>query len=309
MEIDKTSFALQNPTERAAQQAAVSLTAPLPASRRAFRTVTRALCLASVLLVVAILVGLLLYIFVRGIPHITWNLLTTAPSVLKGNMGILPNILNTLYIIVLTLIIALPIGVGGAVYLNEYAPRGRLRSIIEFTTETLTGIPSIIYGLVGMLFFAQSMGLQTSIYAGALTLVIMILPIIVRTTQEALKTVPDNMREGALALGSTKWHMIRTILIPSSLDGILTGCILSIGRIVGESAALIFTAGIASVLAGNVFDALSHSGATLAVALYVYVFERGQFNLGFAIASILVLLVFFVNLAAKRTGRRFKTNL
>ncbi|MEG0272492.1 MAG: phosphate ABC transporter permease PstA [Hydrogenoanaerobacterium sp.] len=251
-----------------------------------------------------LLVGLIAYIFYRGLGGITLQLLSTAPSALKGTIGILPNILNTLYMIITALVLVLPLGIGAAIYLTEYAKSGRLVQLIEFTTETLTGIPSIIYGLVGMLFFVQLCGLQTSLLAGALTLVVMILPTIVRTTQESLKTVPQSYREGALALGATKWYMIRTIILPSSVDGIISGCILAVGRVVGESAALLFTAGIGSVVAKNIFAAMSRSGGTLAVALYVYVFERGEFDVGFAIAAILMLLVMLINLAAKLTRRR-----
>ena len=259
-------------------------------------------------LVALLAAGLLGYILWRGLPHITWQLLSTAPSALRDTIGILPNILNTLYIILLALALALPIGVGGAIYLNEYTSPGPVRRVIEFTTETLTGIPSIIYGLVGMMFFAQFLGLRTSLYSGAFTLVIMILPTILRTTQEALKTVSPILREGALGLGATKWYMIRTILLPGSLEGIVTGCILAVGRIVGESAALLFTAGIGAVVTKNIFSAFSRSGGTLSVALYVYVFERGNFDVGFAIAAILILLVLGINLAAKFAGRRLKQN-
>lgn len=262
-----------------------------------------AICVAAATTVL-LLVSLIGYIFMRGLPYISWELLSTSPSALRGTIGILPNILNTFYMILLALIIVLPLGIGAAVYLNEYATNRRFVAIIEFATETLAGIPSIIYGLFGMLFFCQFLRLQVSLRSGALTLVIMILPTIIRTTQESLKTVPESYREGALGLGATKWTMIRTIILPSSLDGIVTGCILAIGRIVGESAALIFTAGIGAVIAGNIFQAMSRSGGTLSVALYVYVFERGKFDVGFAIASILMLLVFGINLLAKFAKRR-----
>lgn len=248
---------------------------------------------------VLLLVGLLGYIFVKGLPEITWQLLSTKPSVLKDTIGILPNILNTLYIILLTLLIALPLGVGAAVYLTEYAKNRKFASIIEFATETLAGIPSIIYGLVGMLVFVKMLGFGTSLLSGSLTLVIMILPTIIRTTQESLKTVPQSYREGALGLGATKWHMIRTIILPSSLSGIVTGCILSIGRIVGESAALLFTAGSATIIAGNLIEAYSRGGGTLSVALYIYAGERAEFEVAFAIAAILLIMVFILNCAAK----------
>ena len=221
-----------------------------------------AICAAAGITVL-LLVSLIGYIFVRGLPYLSWELLSTSPSALRGTIGILPNILNTFYMILLALIIVLPLGIGAAVYLTEYAANRRFVALIEFATETLAGIPSIIYGLFGMLFFCQFLGLQVSLRSGALTLVIMILPTIIRTTQESLKTVPQSYREGALGLGATKWTMIRTIILPSSLDGIVTGCILAIGRIVGESAALIFTAGVGAVIAGNVLQALSRSGGTL----------------------------------------------
>lgn len=254
----------------------------------------------------ALLVGLIGYIFYRGLGNITWQLLSTSPSALRDTIGILPNTINTLYIILISLVIVLPLGIGAAVYLNEYATNKKLVWLIEFTTETLTGIPSILFGLVGMLFFVQFCNLQTSLLAGALTLVIMILPTIVRTTQESLKTVPLSYREGALALGATKWYVIRTIILPSSIDGVVTGCILAIGRIVGESAALLFTAGIGSIVAKNIFAAMSRSGGTLSVALYVYVFERGEFDVGFAIAAILMILVLIINFSAKLVNKKLK---
>lgn len=274
--------------------------------RRAYDAVFKTLIYTSALLTVGLLVVLIGYVFVRGVPYINWQLLSTAPSAINDTIGILPNILNTLYIILFTLVIALPIGVGAAVYLTEYATNRRLISIVEFATETLAGIPSIIYGLVGMLFFAQMLGFKTSLLSGGCTLVIMILPTIIRTTQESLKTVPASYREGALGLGATKWYMIRTIILPSSLNGIITGCILSIGRIVGESAALLFTAGVGTVVAGNIVKAFSRSGGTLSVALYMYVSERGEFDVGFAIAAILMILVLCINGAAKLAGKKLK---
>ncbi|HIY10615.1 MAG TPA: phosphate ABC transporter permease PstA [Candidatus Anaerofilum excrementigallinarum] len=274
--------------------------------RRAYDAVFKTLIYTSALLTVGLLVVLIGYVFVRGVPYISWQLLSTAPSAINDTIGILPNILNTLYIILFTLVIALPIGVGAAVYLTEYATNRRLISIVEFATETLAGIPSIIYGLVGMLFFAQMLGFKTSLLSGGCTLVIMILPTIIRTTQESLKTVPASYREGALGLGATKWYMIRTIILPSSLNGIITGCILSIGRIVGESAALLFTAGVGTVVAGNIIKAFSRSGGTLSVALYMYVSERGEFDVGFAIAAILMILVLCINGAAKLAGKKLK---
>ena len=216
---------------------------------------------------VIMLVLLIGYILIKGIPHITWELLSTAPSALNGTTGILPNILNTLYVILLTILIVLPLGVGAAIYLNEYASSKRIVSIIESTVEILAAIPSIIYGLVGMLFFCNLLGFKMSLLSGCLTLVIVILPTIIRTTQESLKTVPQSYREGALGLGATKWYMIRTIVVPCSLDGIVTGCILAVGRIVGESAALLFTAGLAAGAVNGIFTAYASSGGTLSVAL------------------------------------------
>lgn len=279
-------------------------------SHQTKRRLWGALCKGAVYLCAALTVGLLValigYIFVRGLPHITWQLLSTGPSAIRDTIGILPNILNTLYIIVFTLLAALPLGVGAAVYLTEYAANKRFIEIVEFTTETLAGIPSIIYGLVGMLFFSQLLGFQTSLLSGACTLVIMILPTIIRTTQESLKTVPASYREGALALGAGKWHTIRTIVLPSSLDGIVTGCILSVGRIVGESAALLFTAGSGTVIAKNIFAAFSRGGGTLSVALYMYANERAEFDVGFAIAAILLILVLGINGAAKLAQKKLK---
>lgn len=267
--------------------------------RRAKDGILKVLVYGSALFTVVTLVALLGYIFVRGIPNITWQLLSTKPSVIRDTIGILPNLLNTLYMILLTLLIALPLGVGAAVYLTEYASSKTFIAIVEFTTETLAGIPSIIYGLVGMLVFAQVLGFGTSLLSGSLTLVIMILPTIIRTTQESLKTVPNSYREGALGLGATKWYMIRTIVLPSTISGIVTGCILSVGRIVGESAALLFTAGSATVIASNLIDAYSRGGGTLSVALYIYAAERGEFEVAFAIAAILLILVFLINMAAR----------
>lgn len=251
----------------------------------------------------ALLLFLIGYIFYRGLGNITWELLSSETSYLKDTVGILPNILNTLYIILLAMIIVLPLGVGAAIYLTEYAGSRKMVAVIEFASETLTGIPSIIFGLVGMLFFIQMMGLKQGILAGGLTLVIMILPTIIRTTQESLKTVPQSYREGALGLGATKWHMIRTIILPCSLPGIVTGCILSIGRIVGESAALLFTAGSATIIADNILEAFTRGGGTLSVALYIYAGERAEFEVAFAIAAILLILVFILNCAAKLAQR------
>ena len=255
----------------------------------------------------ALLLFLIGYIFYRGVPGITWSLLTSQTSYIKDTVGVLPNILNTLYIILVAMVIVLPLGVGAAIYLTEYAANRRLVAVIEFATETLTGIPSIIFGLVGMLLFVQRLGLKAGILAGSLTLVVMILPTIVRTTQESLKTVPDSYREGALAMGAGKWHMVRTVVLPNAVDGIVTGCILAVGRIVGESAALLYTAGFGLVL-NNFVTALESSSATLTVALYVYASERGETDIAFAIATILMLLTLVINLSANLVGRKLKKN-
>ena len=253
----------------------------------------------------ALLVFLIGYIFYRGLGNISWELLSTQTSYIQNTIGILPNFLNTLYIILLAMVIVLPLGVGAAIYLTEYAGSGKLVAVIEFATETLTGIPSILFGLVGMLFFLQLMGLKAGILAGGLTLVIMILPTIVRTTQESLKTVPRSYREGSLALGAGKWHMVRTVVLPNAVDGIVTGCILAVGRIVGESAALLFTAGFGLEL-NSFLTSLQASSATLTVALYVYANERGQTGVAFAIAAVLMLLVFLINFAASLAGKKLK---
>lgn len=255
----------------------------------------------------ALLIFLIGYIFCRGLPNLTWDLLSGQTSYIQNTIGILPNILNTLYIIFVAMVIVLPLGVGAAVYLTEYAENRRLVSLIEFAAETLTGIPSIIFGLVGMLLFVQKMNLQAGILAGGLTLVVMILPTILRTTQESLKTVPQSYREGALGLGAGKWRMIRTVVLPNAIDGIVTGCILAVGRIVGESAALLYTAGFGLVLSGFV-KALHTSSATLTVALYVYANERGETAVAFSIASILMLLTLLINLSAAQLGRKLKKN-
>lgn len=254
-----------------------------------------------------ILLGLIGYILYRGLPHISLEFLTSKPSLIRETVGILPNILNTIYIILITLVIVLPIGVGAAIYLNEYAENKKVVRIIELATETLSGIPSIIYGLVGMLIFVQFFSLGTSILAGSLTLVIMTLPTVIRTTQESLKTVPQGYREGSLALGAGKWYMIRTVVLPSAIDGIVTGCILSIGRIVGESAALLFTAGMTNEVLGIV-DAVKpgNAGSSLTVALYMYAKERGEFEIAFAIAAILLVLTFVINMSAKLTATMLK---
>ena len=265
----------------------------------------RALLYLCGLLVCALLVFLIGYIFVRGLPLVTWELLSTQTSMLKGTTGILPHIASTIYIIVLSMAIVLPLGVGAAIYLTEYASNRRLAAIIEFAAETLTGIPSIIFGLVGMMVFIQLMGLKAGILADGLTLVVMILPTIIRTTQESLKTVPQSYREGALGLGAGKWHMIRTVVLPNAVDGIVTGCILAVGRIVGESAALLFTAGFGTVLY-SFGEALNNSSATLTVALYLYANERGRTDIAFAIAAILMILTLVINLSASLVGKKLK---
>ena len=282
---------------------------PLSGRRRAYDRTLRFLLYFCAALTCALLVFIIGYIFVRGLPHVTWEFLSTEPSYINDTIGILPNIANTVYIVVVTLIIILPLGVGAAVYLTEYAKNQKLVAAIEFATETLTGIPSIIFGLVGMLFFCELLGLQASLLAGSLTLVIATIPTIIRTTQESLKTVPQSYREAALGLGAGKWHMIRTVVLPSSVDGIVTGCILAIGRIVGESAALLFTAGMGMSM-NSFFSSFGNfihsSGASLTVALYVYARERAEFDVAFAIAAILMLLTLVINLSASLVGRKLK---
>ena len=273
--------------------------------RQAYDKGLRALLWACAGVTCALLVFLIGYIFYRGLGNISWELLTTQTSYIKDTIGILPNILNTLYIIFVAMLIVLPLGVGAAIYLTEYASNHKVVELIEFATETLTGIPSIIFGLVGMLFFVQKLGLVPGILAGGLTLVIMILPTNVRTTQESLKTVPQSYREGALGLGAGKWHMVRTVVLPNAIDGIVTGCILAVGRIVGESAALLFTAGFGLIL-NDFFTALQSSSATLTVALYVYANERGETGVAFAIAAILMALTFLINLSANYAGKKLK---
>ena len=275
-------------------------------SRRAWNRFFTAAVWVAAALVIVLVAGIIAMVLARGIPHISVEFLTTTASVLKGTDGILPAILNTLYVILLTLLIVLPLGVGAAVYLTEYATNRRLIEVIEFTNETLAGIPSIIYGLVGMLVFAQTLGFKTCLLSGSLTLVIMNLPTIIRTTQESLKTVPQGYREGALGLGAGKWHIIRTIVLPCSVDGIVTGCILAVGRIVGESAALLFTAGAAEVIAQNVVKAYSSNGATLSVLLYLRAFEDGDFDSAWAIGAVLLVLVLAINLAARLAKTKLK---
>ena len=273
--------------------------------RRAYGLVMKGLMLLAAGLTCALVIFMLGYVLYKGVPNITWQLLSTSPSYLSDTIGILPDILNTVYIVIYTLCIVLPLGVGAAIYLTEYASNRKMVGIIEYAAETLSGIPSIIYGLVGMLFFCEFLGMQTSLQAGALTLVIMNLPTIMRTTQESLKTVPQSYREGAFGLGAGKWRVIRTVVLPNSVDGIITGCILAVGRILGESAALLFTAGFAHAV-NNYFVGLRRPGATLTVALYVYAKEQGEFEVAFAIAAILMVLTLIINIAAGLVGLYFK---
>ena len=263
------------------------------------------LMMTATMLTAGLVVFLMAYVLIKGVPNITWDFLSTKPSYITGKIGILPDILNTVYIIIATLVIVIPLGAGAAVYLTEYAKNKRLLGIIEYAAETLSGIPSIIYGLVGMLFFCQFLGFSKSLIAGALTLVIMNLPTVMRTTQESLKTVPNSYREGAFGLGAGKWRVIRTVVLPECVDGVITGCILSVGRILGESAALLFTAGFAHALNGF-FEGINSSGATLTVALYVYAKEQGEFGIAFGIAAILLILTFVINISAVIIGRNLK---
>lgn len=272
--------------------------------RKAYGVIIRGLMYLAAGLTTALVLFMVGYVLINGIPNITWELLSTKPSYLNDTIGILPDMLNTVYIVIATLFIVLPIGVGAAIYLTEYAQNKKLVGIIEYAAETLSGIPSIIYGLVGMLFFLKFLGLKTSLISGAMTLVIMNLPTIMRTTQESLKAVPQSYREGAFGLGAGKWRVIRTVVLPGSVDGIVTGCILAVGRILGESAALLFTAGFAHALNGF-FEGLTSSGATLTVALYFYAKEQGEFGVAFAIAAILMLLTLIINLAASLVSRCF----
>ncbi|MGI5888024.1 MAG: phosphate ABC transporter permease PstA [Oscillospiraceae bacterium] len=255
---------------------------------------------ALTVLILAFIIG---YIFYRGVPNITWELLSTQTSYLNDTIGILPNIVNTIYIVFISIVIAVPLSVGAALYLTEYAKNQKIVGLMEMASETLSGIPSIIFGLVGMLVFINLCGLKQGVLAGSLTLVIMIMPTIIRTTQESLRSVPQSYREGSLALGSGKWHMIRTVVLPNAIDGIITGVILAIGRVVGESAALLFTAGFGLVL-NSFVDSLQSSSATLTVALYVYASERGETGVAFAIAVILMIITFVLNWLAKVIGKK-----
>ncbi len=291
----------------------MSICCGLSRRRRAYDLSMRSLLYASAAVICALLVFLIGYILFRGIPHLSWQFLSSEESVIKGIEGILPALINTLYVVIATLIIVLPLGVGSAIYLTEYASNRKLVSAIEFATETLAGMPSIIFALVGVIVFCEFAGLGTSLLAGAFSLVMMTLPTIIRTTQESLKTVPQSYREGSLALGGGKWHMVRTVVLPSSVDGIVTGCILAVGRIVGESAVLMFTAGMGMRLAkyghsfGQFFENLfDSSGATLTVALYNYAKERADFESAFAVAVVLLAIAFVINIAAKLAGSKLK---
>ncbi len=270
----------------------------------------KGLCILSLAVVAALALFMFFYVLAKGVPKLLENprMLISSPSVRKNVEGILPNILNTVYIVLATLVMVLPIGVGSAIYLTEYAKSRKLVAAIEFASETLSGIPSIIYGLVGMLVFVQFFGFGTCLLAGAMTLVVMNLPTIMRTTQESLKTVPQSYREGAFALGAGKWRVIRTVVLPTCINGIVTGCILTVGRILGESAALLFTAGLAHKVYGFI-QGLESSGATLTVALYVYASERGQFDIAYAIAAILMLLTLVINLLTSYMAKLMKKGI
>ena len=273
--------------------------------RKLWNQSAKVLIWGSAILTCVLLAFLIGYIFYRGVPYLSWELLTSQSSYVKKTIGILPNLMNTLYIIIVAMVIVLPLGTGAAIYLTEYATNKKLVKLIEFASEALTGIPSIIFGLAGLVLFSEMFGLKQGILAGGLTLVMMVLPVIIRTTQESLKTVPNAYREGSLAMGSSKWHMVRTVVLPNAIDGIVTGCILSIGRIVGESAALLFTAGFGLVL-NDFFTALESSSATLTVALYVYASERGETNVAFAIAVILMTLTLILNFSANYAAKKLK---
>lgn len=276
------------------------------ARRRIWGGTMRGLMVLCAGVTCALAVFLIAYVLVKGVPNLSWQLLSTKPSYLDGSIGILPDIITTVCTVLTTLLVVLPLGVCAAVYLTEYAANKRVVAVIEYAAETLSGIPSIIYGLVGQMFFCQFLGMKKSLLAGAMTLVIMNLPTIMRTTQESLKTVPQSYREGAFGLGAGKWRTIRTVVLPGCVDGVLTGCILAVGRILGETAALLYTAGFAHTLYNSLRATLEGSGATLSVALYVYAKEQGEFDVAFAIAAILMALALLINLAAMLTGRYFK---
>ena len=275
--------------------------------RKLYEIVGRTLLYGCAAVTASLLLFLIGYILFRGIGGINWRFLSTAESVIHGTVGILPAIKNTVFVIVVSLIVSLPLGVGAAVYLTEYARNRRFVAAIEFASETLAGIPSIIYALVGVIIFCTALKLQKTLLAGSLTLVIMILPTIIRSTQESLKTVPQSYREGALGLGSGKWHMIRTVVLPSSVDGIVTGCILAVGRVVGESAVLMYTAGMSMAMQSFSLDRVAGaSGATLTVALYHYAKENADFSVAFSIATILLILTVIINFSASFLGRKLK---
>ena len=276
------------------------------ARRRIWGGTMRGLMLLCAAVTCALAVFLIVYVLVKGVPNLSWQLLSTKPSYLDGSIGILPDIITTVCTVLTTLLFVLPLGVCAAVYLTEYAANKRVVAVIEYAAETLSGIPSIIYGMVGQMFFCQFLGMKKSLIAGAMTLVIMNLPTIMRTTQESLKTVPQSYREGAFGLGAGKWRTIRTVVLPGCVDGVITGCILAVGRILGETAALLYTAGFAHTLYGGLRETLESSGATLSVALYVYAKEQGKFEVAFAIAAILMVLALLIDLAATLTGRYFK---
>lgn len=277
----------------------------MTAKRKIYIFILRALMYLSVGFVAALVLFLVTYVMAKGLPNISWELLSTEPSYLTEKIGILPDILNTVYIVVATLVLVIPLGVGAAIYLTEYAKNKKVVAAIEYASETLSGIPSVIYGLVGLLFFCNFMSFGRSLIAGALTLVIMNLPTVMRTTQKSLKTVPQSYREGAFGLGAGKWRVIRTVVLPGCVDGVITGCILSIGRILGESAALLFTAGFAHSINGF-FEGLGSSGSTLTVALYFYAKEQGEFEVAFAIAAILMVLTLLINILAEFVSRYFE---
>ena len=276
------------------------------ARRRIWGGTMRGLMVLCAAVTCALAVFLIVYVLVKGVPNLSWQLLSTKPSYLDGSIGILPDIITTVCTVLTTLLVVLPLGVCAAVYLTEYAANKRVVAVIEYAAETLSGIPSIIYGLVGQMFFCQFLGMKKSLLAGAMTLVIMNLPTIMRTTQESLKTVPQSYREGAFGLGAGKWRTIRTVVLPGCVDGVLTGCILAVGRILGETAALLYTAGFAHTLYNSLRATLEGSGATLSVALYVYAKEQGEFDVAFAIAAILMALALLIDLAASLTRRYFK---
>lgn len=276
------------------------------ARRRIWGGTMRGLMLLCAAVTCALAVFLIVYVLVKGVPNLSWQLLSTKPSYLDGSIGILPDIITTVCTVLTTLLVVLPLGVCAAVYLTEYAANKRVVAVIEYAAETLSGIPSIIYGLVGQMFFCQFLGMKKSLLAGAMTLVIMNLPTIMRTTQESLKTVPQSYREGAFGLGAGKWRTIRTVVLPGCVDGVLTGCILAVGRILGETAALLYTAGFAHTLYNSLRATLEGSGATLSVALYVYAKEQGEFDVAFAIAAILMVLALIIDIAAALVGKYFQ---